>query len=211
MKVIQAARFSGIVFLVTAIFTYLFARTGLRLVGVQLPRQVWVTENVPFWMAVNWLWLLVVFSWMVVMVALMWSYSPSHRISSMLQSGLTIISAVLLILGIVIWMNLLPFGAGREDAIILLAFIDTLVLSLFGAGFFMGGVVTAWIGVDLIRLNVLPTGWMAPLFLVGLCWLPSPFVLPRFELLALGFLIWIGWCLFIGTRRTLPSAYAEWT
>ena len=77
-------------------------------------------------------------------------------------------------------------------------------------GFFMGGAVTAWIGIDLIRLDALPGSWMAALILAGLCWLPTPLLLPRFELLALGFLLWIGWCLFVGTRRSLPSAYAEW-
>lgn len=210
MKIIQAARFSGFAFFVAGLFTFFFARTGLRVVGVLLPRQVWVVENAPLWMAANWLWLLAIFSWMVLLVALMWSYSPAHRISSMLQSGLMVISAVLLIIGVVVWMNLLPYGAGRENAIDLLAFVDTLVLSLFGAGFFMGGAVTAWIAIDLIRLDALPKSWMAPLIFAGACWAPSPFLFPRFELLALGFLLWIGWCLFLGTRRALPSAYAEW-
>ncbi len=111
MKVIQAARFSGLIFLVATTFAIFATRTGYRIVGVTLPRQVWLVEHPTLWAAGNWLWMLAIFSWMLVLVALMWSYSPAHRISSMLQSGLLIIAAVLLIAGVVVWMNVLPYGS----------------------------------------------------------------------------------------------------
>ena len=183
---------------------------GYRIVGVTLPRQVWLVEHPTLWAAGNWLWMLAIFSWMLVLVALMWSYSPAHRISSMLQSGLLIIAAVLLIAGVVVWMNVLPYGAGQPNAVDLIPLIDSLALGLFGAGLFMAGVVTSWIGIDLIRLKALSREWALPAVFAGACLLPAPFLLPRFTLIAAGLLLWLAWCLVLGTRKSMPSAYAEW-
>jgi len=210
MKVIQAARFSGFTFLIATIFAIFVSRAGYRIVGVMLPRQVWIVENPALWTAGNWLWMLAIFSWMVVLVALMWSYSPAHRISSMLQSGLMVISAVLLIAGVTIWMSALPYGAAQPNAIELIPLLDAIVLGFLGAGLFMAGVVTAWIGVELIRLKALPKEWAIPSVLAGLCLLPAPFLLPYFASTAAGLLLWISWCLILGTRRSMPNAFAEW-
>ena len=183
---------------------------GYRIVGVTLPRQVWIVEHPTLWAVGNWLWMLAIFSWMLVLVALMWSYLPAHRISSMLQSGLLIIAAVLLIAGVVVWMNVLPYGAGQPNAVDLIPLIDSLALGLFGAGLFMAGLVTAWIGIDLIRLKALSREWALPAALAGACLLPAPFLLPRFTLIAAGLLLWLVWCLVLGTRKSMPNAYAEW-
>ncbi len=210
MKAIQAARFSGLSFLIATAFAIFVSRTGYRIIGVTLPRQVWIAENPTLWAVGNWLWMLAIFSWMVVLVAFMWSYSPAHRISSMLQSGLVIISAVLLISGIVVWMSVLPYSADQPNAAELIPLIDSLALGLLGAGLFMAGTVTAWLGLDLIRLNALSREWALPAVLAGLCLLPTPLLLPRFTLIAAGLLLWLAWCLVLGTRKSLPSAYAEW-
>jgi hypothetical protein len=210
MKVIQAARFSSLVFVIATVFTLFVSRTGYRIIGVTLPRQVWIVEHPALWAIGNWLWMLAIFSWMVVLVALMWSYSPAHRISSMLQSGLMIISATLLIAGLVVWMSLLPYSAGQQNAVDLIPFTDALALGLLGAGFFMSGAVTVWIGIELIRLKALAKEWALPAILAGLCWLPAPFLLPRVMFTVAGLLLWLAWCLVLGTRKSLPSAYAEW-
>jgi hypothetical protein len=210
MRIINAARFSGLAFLTASLVTLLWLRMGLRTATVQLPRQVWVQENQVVWMIGGWLWLLAIFSWMVLLVALIWSYLPGHRMATMLQSGLMIIGAVLTIAGIILWMNALPYAALQADAVTLIPFVDTLALTMLGAGLFMGGAVTMWLAFDLTRLDALAWPWVAPAFFAGLCWLPAPFLLPRPYLLLLGLLFWLGWCLFLGTRRDLPSAYSEW-
>ncbi len=210
MRIINAARFSGLAFLAAFLFTVFSLRLGLRTATVQLPRQVWLQENEALWMAGGWLWLLAVFSWMVLLVALIWSYLPGHRIATMLQSGLMIISAVLTIAGVITWMNVLPYAANQPTAVELIPFVDTLALTFFGAGLFMGGAVTAWLAVDLARLNALPGAWVAPAIGAGLCFVPAPFILPWPYLVLVGLVLWLGWCLFLGTRREMPSAYSEW-
>jgi hypothetical protein len=88
--------------------------------------------------------------------------------------------------------------------------IDSLALGLLGAGLFMAGIVTTWIGIDLIRLKALSKEWALPAVLAGACLLLTPFLLPRFTLIAAGLLLWLAWCLVLGTRKSMPSAYAEW-
>ncbi len=210
MRIIYAARFSGFAFVIAALFTILILRTGLRTAGVQLPRQVWLQENETLWMMGGWLWLLAIFSWMVLLVAFMWSYLPGHRMATMLQSGLMIISAVLLIGGVAIWMNVLPYTTTLPSATELIPLVDRVVLTLLGAGFFMGGAVTAWIAYSLLQHDALTRNWMLPAVAAGLCAVPSPFVLPWPYLLLIGLMLWLGWCLFIGLRREMPNAYGEW-
>lgn len=210
MKIRYAVGFSGTAVLVAILYSVLVMRPGARIIGVLFPRQVWLVENTGLWALGGWISLLAIFSWMVVVVTLAWSYLPAHRVSSMLQSGLLIISAVLAIGGVVIWMNLLPFSAHQDNANELIPFVDTLALSFLGAGLFMGGAVTAWIGVDLIRLGYLPLAWIAPAVAAGVLVLPAPVLLPQSWYLAVSSLIWCGWCVFLATRREIPSAYSAW-
>ena len=156
-----------------------------------------------------WLWLLALFGWMVLLVTVMWSYLPGFRVSSMLQSGLMTISAVLAITGIVTWMGLLPYTASVDAANQFMPLADTFVLGLLGAAFFMGGAVTAWIGWDLSQLDTLTLAWAAPAIAAGLLAVPSPFVLPMPWLLVAASILWIGWSLFLYTRKEMPNAFSE--
>lgn len=210
MRIIAAARFSFLVFAVAIVVTTVYARVGLRFAGVQLPRQVWLTEETTLWTLNGWLWLLAVFSWMVVLAALMWSYLPGHRLNSMLQSGLMVIAATLLIVGIIVWMNLLPWAATHAAAGEMMDLVDMLALTLFGAGTFMMGAVTAWICVDLMRHDALARGLSLPGLAAGLILVPSPFVLPQPLTVGLGLLFWLIWCLVLGLRRSMPNAFSEW-
>jgi hypothetical protein len=210
MKVILAARISFVAFALAMGVTVLYARTGLRVVGVLLPRQVWLAENTALWTANWWLWLAAIFTWMLVLAACMYAYLPGHRLASMLQSGLTVIAAVLCISGVIIWMNALPWAAGRAMANELVNLVDTLALTFIGAGFFMVGVATAWICSDLMRVDAMPRWLPLPGLLAGLALLPTPFLLPDPLPVAVGLLLWLVWCAVLSLRRALPSAYAEW-
>lgn len=210
MKIILTARFSAVAFLLGLFVTVYYARTGLRIVGVLLPRQVWLVEQTGIWMLSWWLWLLAIFSWMAVLAALMWSYLPGHRINSMLQSGLMVIAATLAIAGIVVWMNVLPFAAGHEQATAFVPLVDAIALALLGSGFFMTGIVTAWIVIDLMRLRLLNRWSLLPGLAAGLVYMATPFLLPHFYSLAAGAFLWLVWMLILALRRTLPSAYVEW-
>jgi hypothetical protein len=155
--------------------------------------------------------LLAIFGWMVLIVTLMWSYIPGHRVATMLQNGLIVIAAVLAIGGVVTWMNVLPMVAGQPQAAAMVPVIDALALGLLGAGLFMGGGVTLWHLVDLVRLGFLPISWTWPGFAAALCLLPAPWLLPGGLLVLSGSVLWAGWCLFLSTRVRWPSAYAEWS
>ena len=210
MKVIYAARGALSACIVALLVTLIYARTGLRIVGVLLPRQAWLVEHRAVWAASWWLWLLVVFAWMVLLTALMWHYLPGHRFNSMLQSGLMVIAATLTIGGILIWMNVLPWAAGQTMANEFVALADTLAFTLLGAGFFMVGAVTAWIAFVLMRLASLPVWLSLPGLLTGLAFLPTPLVLPNPLPIAVGLLFWLIWCTLLALRKSMPNAYPEW-
>lgn len=210
MKVILAARFSAFAFLLAALFTAFVTRSGFRIVGVLLPRQAWLLDHSALWALGWWFWLTAIFSWMTVLVALLWSYLPGHRIGSMLQSGLMILAALFLTTAALLWMNLLPFAAAHAMATDFVPLIDMLALTALGAGFLMMGGVTGWICVDLWRGKLLPLWLVSPGLLCALALLPMPFYLPGTVLPALGILLWVVWCLLLGLRRSLPSAYSEW-
>lgn len=128
----------------------------------------------------------------------------------MLQSGLIIISAVLAIAGLTTWMAVMPYAVRLDEALLLMPLVDAFVLGLLGAALFMGGAVTAWIGWDLARLDTLTVYWGAPAIVAGLLAVPSPFLLPTpWHLVAAG-IVWIGWCLYLSTRKEMPNAFSEW-
>ena len=210
MRITYAARFSVVIFLVATLFTLFLTRTGLRIVGVSLPRQVWLAENSGLWAAGWWLWLPAIFSWMLLLTTLMWSYLPGHRLNSMLQSGLVIIGAILSMSGIVIWMNVLPGIAALSTDSTLITLVDDIALSLLGAGLAMMGIVTIWILIDLYRQDIFERRILLPGILTGLCLLPTPLLLPRVENLALGLLLWLVWCGLLATRTSFPNMFPEW-
>jgi len=211
MKLSTAASFSGLISLITIAFTVVFMRPGLRLEGVLLQRQEWLTQSTLIWSIGWWLWLIAIFGWMVLLVTLMWGYSPAHRVPTMLQSGLIIISAILAIIGVAVWMNLLIPAAAHPDASGLVLLVDRLALSMIASACFMGGAVTAWLGIDLIRLKKLPGSWLYPGVIAGLFLVPAPFLLPKWpEPLLIGALFWLIWCLFLAIQRSAPKVYTEW-
>jgi hypothetical protein len=205
MKLIYAARFAAVVFLVAILYILFILTTPLAVTTDWALRSGWLATNRVPWLVGGWLALLAVFAWMVLLVALMHAYTPVHRISTMLQSGLIGIGAVLLVVAIVIWMNLLLQAADGEQA----AFVDGLALSLLGAGFLMGGGVTAWIAIDLALLQKLPRAWLLPGLLAGLLAIPSPFLLPNKLLLVPAVALFFVWSVLLGMQRTLPAAYTE--
>jgi hypothetical protein len=212
MRIQVAAGFSAVTILSCILFAIVGMGPSLRIVGVFLPRQVWLSENPLLWMGGLWLWLLGIFSWMLLLVALLWSYSPAHRITTMLQSGLMLLGAGLAIGGVVVWMNAMPYAIEQPDAPVLAGLVDAVALGFLGAGCFMAGVVTLWMGLDLARLGAMPWAWLAPLIGAGLCALPTPFLLPHQPwLLAAGGVLWCAGCLHLALRRRMPQAFTEWT
>ncbi len=207
MKLIRAARFAALVLLVTYVFTRLYLGPGMDTSQAWPQRQEWLVAHSLAWSLGGWLWMLTIFAWMLVLVALMHEYTPVHRVSTMLQSGLVLISAVLLLAGVLVWGHVLPRMAGPETA----GLADALALTFLGGGLFMAGGVTAWIGVDLALLEKLPRLWLSLGVLAGLAALPTPFLLPRTELLHVGFLSLLVWCAFLGSRTRLPSAFPEYS
>ena len=210
MKVPNAARFNGVIVFSAVCYTLLFLRPGLRVVGVQFPRQGWILENGLNWQAGWWLWLLAIFGWMWLLVALAWTYLPAHRIASMLQSGLLIISAVLGIAGIITWMGGLPVAMAQTDATGFIFLVDTLALGLLGGGCLMGGIVTAWIGLDLYQQRVLARPWAVICIIAGLGAIPSPFLFPFSYHLLVSALCWWVWALYLALLPRLPSPFSEY-
>jgi len=184
---------------------------GLDVFGSLPSRQTWLLEHRRAWDVGLWLWLLAIFAWMLLHVTLIWSYLPAHRIATMLQSGLLIIAAGLGVGGVVVWMAVLPAAMTTAIASEVVRLVDTLALGFMGAALFMGGVVTAWQAYDLAKLGFLPVAWVVPPMLAGLVIVPSPFLLPGGWHIAAAVIVWGGWCLFVVSRRAIPSAYAEWT
>ena len=199
------------IFVVAGLYTALIMRIGLRIVGVPFIRQAWLLENPSLWQIGWWIWLLAIFCWMVLLIMLAWHLLPAHRVSAMIQSGLMLIAAVLTISGIIVWMVVLPVAIQMENAATYMALLDALALGLIGAGLMMGGIVTAWIALDLWRGGLLSRRWLALFIAAGLCAMPSPFLLPNnpYVFIAGLALWWIG-CAWLATRPRMPSPFAEW-
>lgn len=211
MSLPYAARFAATVILLATLYTLLVIRPGIRIIGVLTPRQLWILDHPFQWQLGWWLWLVTIFSWMVLLVVLSWHYLPAHRVAGALQSGVMVIAAVLLIAGVTVWMGLLPVALAQfTEAALLTPLLDALALGLLGAGLMMAGAVTTWLVVDLMRLSVLSRAWLAPLAFAGLCLLPSPFLLPNPYLLLAGALCWLIGCGWLATRPRLPSPFVEW-
>jgi hypothetical protein len=211
MKLLFAARFSGLAFVVAGLYTFFLMGPGLRLAsGVDL-RQAWVLDNVRLWHLGWWLWLIAIFSWMVVLIGLHWSYLPAHRVEGMLQSGLMVIGAVLSIAGILVWMAVLPVIFAQGDpAEILTPLADALALGLLSAGLMMSGGATAWIALDLLRQKVLSRGWLVFPLVAGLSAFASPLLVPSPYHLFVALACWVAWCGWLATRPRLPSPFVEW-
>lgn len=211
MSVPYAARFASVAFLAAVLYTWFQLRPGLPGVDVMNARQAWMLHHAAQWNLGWWLWLLAIFSWMVLLVVLAWGYLPAHRVAGMLQSGLMGIAAVLSILGVIVWMGVLPIALAQgEAATSLTPMVDGLAAGLIGAGCFMGGATTAWIALDLIRQKVLSRPWLLWAVIAGLCLLPIPFVSLNPYLLSASLLFWLIWCFWLATRRRLPSPFSEW-
>lgn len=210
MKVAYAARFTALIFFVTCCITLLYLRPGLRVVGVQFPRQGWLLENPILWQIGGWLWLLTIFGWMWLLSALAWSYLPAHRLAAMLQSGLMLIGATLAIAGVITWMSVLPVAVAQGEASAYISLVDSLALGLLGGGGLMTGIVTLWLGLDLWRQRVLARPWVACCILAGLWTIPSPLLFPLFYHLLPAALFWWLWTLYLAFRPRLPSPFAEW-
>ncbi|MBX3054191.1 MAG: hypothetical protein KF753_22150 [Caldilineaceae bacterium] len=205
MRLTPLARFAASILLVVLLYGLLLLRVPLAVEMGWDVRMAWLGQNRLLWMLGGWLTLAGVFGWMAFLVALMHVYSPAMRVATMLQSGLMLLSAGLLIPGVIVWMALLPSAADGEWA----AFIDRLALAFLGGGLFMAGTTTAWITLDLALLQKLPWLWLLPGTIAAALWLPSPFLLPTALPALIGLALLVGWFGFWATRRTLPPVYQE--
>ncbi len=206
MRLIRAARFAGLAVILALALGSTVLQPGLAVTESWELRQAWLQRHGVRWVGGGWLGLVAVFAWMVFLVALMYNYVPAHRISTHLQMGLMLMGALLLVVGILVWMGVLP--AVEDGHTVLL--IDRLALTLMGGGLFMAGTVTAWIALDLGRLQKLPWRWVWPGILAGLATVPSPFLLPGGVHLAVALVLWIVWCGVFAFRRDLPSPFPEY-
>jgi hypothetical protein len=212
MKVHHAARFNIVIWIAVVALTLIYLLPGLRMIGVQFVRQAWILEHPVQWMVGWWLWLFAIFGWMWLLVTLSWTYLPAHRVASMLQSGLLIIGSVLLILGVIVWMGVLPVVVAEQEATSWIRLVDTLALTLLGGGALMGGLVTTWIGLDLFRQQVLARPWSLFCIIAGLSAIPSPFLFPLLfpYPLILSILFWFCWSIYLALLPRLPSPFAEY-
>lgn len=211
MQVPYAARFATIAFLVAAVYAGWQLRPALHTANGIATDQSWMLDHTGQWMIGGWLWLLALFSWMVLLTALAWGYLPAHRIAGGLQSGLMIIAAVLVVAGIGVWMNVLPAALGRaEQAPGILPFVDALALSFLSSGCFMGGAATAWIAWDLMRERVLPRSWLLLAFLSGLGVLLDSLLRFHLYLLLASLSGWIIWCSWLSVQPRLPRPFSIW-
>ena len=201
MKVAHAARFTALLFFITCAITLLYLRPGLRVAGVQFPRQGWLLENPTLWQVGGWLWLLAIFGWLWLLMALAWTYLPAHRLAAMLQSGLLLIGATLATAGVITWMKVLPVAVAQADAGIYLSLVDGLALGLLGGGCLLAGIATLWIGIDLWQQQGLSRPWVALCLLAGLFTLPSLFLFPWYYHLLPAALCWWLWTLYLAFSR----------
>jgi hypothetical protein len=211
MKIPYAARFSTVAFLGAALYTWLRMQPGFPTASQADLRQIWLRDHLVEWSLGWWLWLIAIFSWMMVLVVLSWSYLPAHRVSGALQSGLMLIAALMAIAGVTIWMHVLPVVLVQTEAVNLLTpVIDALGLSLLGSGCMMGGVTTAWIAYDLLQQRVLSRSWLLLSIISGVCAFLASFLLFNPFLLLTGLVSWLSWCLWLSTRRRLPRPFPTW-
>ncbi len=211
MKIPYSARFASVAFLAAALYTWLQMQPGLSALSNISTRQTWVLNHAVQWGLGWWLWLSAIFSWMVLLVALSWSYLPAHRVAGTLQSGLMLIAAVLAIAGIIVWMDVLPIVLAQAELVNLLTpVIDAVALALLGSGCIMGGATTAWIAFDLLQQHVLSRVWLLLGIISGVCAFLAPFLLFNLYLLLIGLICWLTWCLWLATRRHLPSPFPAW-
>lgn len=209
MKIRYAAALSGLSLLIAGLFTLMLTSDGMRMAGDVPTGLTWIDENAALWSLGIWLWLLAVFGWMALLITLAWSYLPGFRVSSMLQSGLMIIAAVLAIVALVTWMVVAPTAVSLGQVEAVTALVHPFIMGMFGAAFFMGGAVSVWIAVDLAQIETLSYAWVSPAMIAGALALPSPFLLPMPWLLVIAGSVWVGWCAFLFTRSELPNAFAE--
>ncbi|MCY3897753.1 MAG: hypothetical protein OXF86_04225 [Caldilineaceae bacterium] len=215
MRLIRAARIAGAAALAAGIYSLLVLRP-VYLQSLQTPHLQGAAESSYWqWELGGWLWMLTIFSWMILLAAIKHYYSPVHRISTNAQSGLTVISATLLIVGVLVGMNrfglkgILVSNSPVETVAAAGELVDYIALTILAAGLLMGGCVTTWICVDLVILNKLPVTWMVPGAVAGVLSLLSPFLLPETRHLLVALLVYCMWCLFLGLRYSLPAAYPD--
>ena len=215
MKLIRAARIAAISALAAGLYSLLLLRPFYLKFAESLNPQPLAAESLWQWGLGGWLWLVAIFTWMVLLVALKHRYSPAHRISTAIQSGLIGIAATLLVAGVLAGMNrfglagVLNADLQTELLPVVEKFVEHLALTALEAGLLMGGGVTTWICIDLVVLNKLPTSWMVPGAVAGLLSLLSPLLLPELRHLLIALLFYCVWCLVLGFRKSLPAAYPE--
>jgi len=215
MRLIRAARGAGVAAFAAGIYSLFILRQVYLLTGIAHNTRDLPEESLWQWGLGGWLWLLAIFSWMVLLVALKHYYSPVHRISSSIQSGLMVIAATLLIAGIVAGMNRIglvyALNADQPDGSItaIEKIVELFALSLLEAGLLMGGGVTTWICIDLVVLKKLPVAWMVPGAAAGVLALFSPLLLPELRHLLIALFAYCVWCLILGFRTSLPAGYPD--
>jgi hypothetical protein len=219
MKIPYAARFTVTLFAVAALYTWLQMQPGLtfleRGAGDFGVRASWLADNALTWRMGWWLWLVAIFSWMLLLVVLGWSYLPAHRVAGALQSGLMIIAAVLTIAGINGWMGVLPVAVSQEvvsqeNHAPFAALVEAFARTLVASGVMMGGITTAWIALDLWRGRLLPPLLLLLLGASGVCAaLAGFFLLERILMVGAlaGWLAATGW---LSTQRRLPPPFPAW-
>ena len=215
MRLIRAARFAGAAALAAGIYSLLVLKpVYLQSAQISHPQA---TPETSFWQweLGGWLWLLTIFTWMILLAAMKHYYSPVHRISTNTQSGLTLIAATLLIVGVLVGMNrfglkgILEGTSPVETIAVTGKFVDYTALMILAAGLLMGGGVTTWICVDMVILNKLPVSWMVPGAVAGVLTFPSPLLLPELRHLLVALPVYCVWCLVLGIRHSLPAAYPD--
>lgn len=215
MKLIRAARIAGITAFAAGIYSLLVLRPVYLQTAQMQPTQELAKESLWQWGLGGWLWLLAIFAWMVLLVALKHDYTPVHRISSTIQSGLVVIAATLLVIGVLAGMNrfglteFLSGGNSVETFTIYGLLVEQVAFTILEAGLLMGGGATTWVCIDLVVLNKLPTLWMVPGAVAGFLGLLSPLLLPELRHLLIALLAYCVWCLLLGLRNSLPAAYPD--
>ena len=215
MKLIRAARVAGVSALAAGLYSFFVLRSFYFQFAVSPDPQPSAEGSLWQWGMGGWLWLLAIFAWMVFLVVLKHRYSPVHRISTAIQSGLIGIAATLLIVGVLIGMNRFGMpevlnGDPQIEALYVAAMlVEQFALAAVAAGLLMGGGVTTWICIDLVLLKKLPTAWMLPGAAAGLLAILTPLLTPELRHLLIALLAYCVWCLVLGLRGSLPEAYPE--
>lgn len=215
MKLIRAARVAAISAFAAGLYSLLVLRPFYFQFAESPGPQRLAEASLWQWGLGGWLWLLAIFAWMILLVALMHRYSPVHRISTSLQSGLIGIAATLLIVGVLAGMNRFALAGIFSGDLQLELFsvagklVEHVAITALEAGLLMGGGVTTWIAIDLVILEKLPTLWTVPGAVAGVISLLSPLLMPDLRHLLIALLAYVVWCLVLGLRNTLPASYPE--